>query len=226
MILEAPLSDAEIDELDAFLMSDATSDECMDIITLDGFLTALVIGPELVAPSVWLPLVWGETSEPVFESKEQAERIISLLLRRMNTISSMFGENSSGFEPLPYEREVRGTRLWLADDWCFGFMRAIDLSHEAWEPLFNDKTNLVLLVPILMLGTEQGLDQIDAAADSEAEYTATVEMLELSVEAIHAYWRLLVEKRAATQTSRKTARNDPCPCGSGRKFKKCCALPS
>ena len=97
---------------------------------------------------------------------------------------------------------------------------------SGWEPLFNDKTNLVLLVPILMLGTEQGLDQIDAAADSEAEYTATVKMLELSVEAIHAYWRLPVEKRAATQTSRKTARNDPCPCGSGRKFKKCCALPS
>jgi uncharacterized protein len=104
MILEAPLSDAEIDELDAFLISDATSDECMDIITLDGFLTALVVGPELVAPSVWLPVVWGDTSEPVFESNEQAERIISLLLRRMNAISGMFGENSSGFEPLPYER--------------------------------------------------------------------------------------------------------------------------
>jgi uncharacterized protein len=41
--LEPPLSEAEIDELDAFLTSEATSDECMDIFTLDGFLTALVI---------------------------------------------------------------------------------------------------------------------------------------------------------------------------------------
>jgi uncharacterized protein YecA (UPF0149 family) len=26
----------------------------------------------------------------------------------------------------------------------------------------------------------------------------------------------------AAQTAPKTGRNDPCPCGSGRKFKKCC----
>jgi uncharacterized protein len=115
----------------------------MDLVTLDGFLTALVIGPRLVAPSVWLPVVWGGTNEPVFESKDQAERIISLLLRRMNMISSMFGENSSGFEPLLYEREVKGSRFWLADDWCFGFIRAMELGHEAWDPLFDDKTNRV-----------------------------------------------------------------------------------
>jgi len=219
------LSDAEIGELDAFLMSEATSDECMDLVTLDGFLTALVVGPRLVAPSLWLPVVWGATSEPVFESKHQAERIISLLLRRMNMITSMFGENG-GFEPLIYEREVKGAPLWLADDWCFGFMRAMELDDGAWDPLFDDKTNRVLLVPILMLGTQEGLDQIDAAEDPASEYTAAVNMLHLSVESIYVYWRLPIEKRAATRASQKLARNDPCPCGSGRKFKKCCALAS
>jgi len=224
--LETPLSDAEIGELDAFLISEATSDECMDLVTLDGFLTALVVGPRLVAPSLWLPVVWGATSEPVFESKHQAERIISLLLRRMNMITSMFGENGGGFEPLIYEREVKGAPLWLADDWCFGFMRAMELDDGAWDPLFDDKTNRVLLVPILMLGTQEGLDQIDAAEDPASEYTAAVNMLHLSVESIYVYWRLPIEKRAATRASQKLARNDPCPCGSGRKFKKCCALAS
>jgi uncharacterized protein len=224
--LETPLSDAEIGELDAFLMSEATSDECMDLVTLDGFLTALVVGPRLVAPSVWLPVVWGGTSEPVFESRDQAEWIISLVLRRMNMISSMFGENSSGFEPLLYEREVKGTRFWLADDWCFGFIRAMELGHEAWDPLFDDETNRVLLVPILTLGTQEGLDQIDAAAEPASEYAAVVDMLHLSMESIHAYWRLPIEKLAATRASQKPARNGPCPCGSGRKFKKCCALAS
>ena len=36
-------------------MSDVAPDECMDIVVLDGFLTALAIGPELVRPEVWLP---------------------------------------------------------------------------------------------------------------------------------------------------------------------------
>ena len=71
MTLEPPLSEAEIDELDAFLTSEATSDECMDIFTLDGSLTALVIGPQTVAPSVWLPVVWGGASEPMFESSSR-----------------------------------------------------------------------------------------------------------------------------------------------------------
>jgi uncharacterized protein len=223
VILESPLSEAEIGELDAFLTSEAISDECMDIATLDGFLTALAIGPQLVAPSVWLPVVWGGTSEPIYESEEQAERIIGLMLRRMNTISGMFGENSAEFDPLLYERDVNGEQLWLVDDWCVGFLRAMELGAEAWDPLVDDKTNRLLLVPILTLGTQEGLDQIDMAADPESEYAAAVEMLYLSVEAIYIYWRLPVKNRIATQVWQKPGRNDPCPCGSGRKFKKCCA---
>ena len=43
--LNEPLSDREITELDDFLMSDATPEECMDIAALDGFSTSLAIGP-------------------------------------------------------------------------------------------------------------------------------------------------------------------------------------
>ncbi len=121
---------------------------------------------------------------------------------------------------------MEGETHWLADDWCFGFMRAIDLAGKAWEPLFDDETNRVLLMPILMLGTEEGLDQIDAAEDSEAEYEGALEMLELSVEAIDAYWRLRRKYGAVPSIAGEPGRNDPCPCGSGRKFKKCCASSS
>lgn len=223
MTLETPLSAAELGELEAFLMSGATPDECMDIVTLDGFLTGLIVGPELVPPSLWLPVVWGGTNEPVFESSQQAQRIIGLVLCRMNVISRMFEENSSGFEPLLYEREVEGETDWLADDWCIGFMRAIDLAGDAWGPLFDDESNRVLLLPILMLGTEEGLNQINAAADPAAAYEEALDMFEVSVEAIDSYWRLRRKQGAVAPVSRKPGRNDPCPCGSGRKFKKCCA---
>ncbi|MBP9915718.1 MAG: UPF0149 family protein, partial [Thiobacillaceae bacterium] len=58
---DTPLTDEELDELDQFLTSDATPEECMDIAMLDGFLTALVIGPNTILPSQWLPAIWGET---------------------------------------------------------------------------------------------------------------------------------------------------------------------
>ena len=48
-----------LQKLDAFLMSDAPGDEAMLLTTLDGFLTGLVVCPEMIMPSEWMPLVWG-----------------------------------------------------------------------------------------------------------------------------------------------------------------------
>ena len=57
MTLVAPLSDQEIDELEAFLESDATPHACMDISALDGFLTALALGPSVPLPSRWMTII-------------------------------------------------------------------------------------------------------------------------------------------------------------------------
>ena len=37
--------------------------------------------------------------------------------------------------------------------------------------------------------------------------------------------RALAGKPSAHRATPRIGRNDPCPCGSGRKFKKCCAAP-
>ncbi|MEO8676633.1 MAG: UPF0149 family protein, partial [Casimicrobiaceae bacterium] len=52
--LDEPLTDAELDELEVFLASDAVPQDCMDLEMLDGFLTAIVSGPEVIQPSEWL----------------------------------------------------------------------------------------------------------------------------------------------------------------------------
>jgi uncharacterized protein len=48
---------------------------------------------------------------------------------------------------------------------------------------------------------------------------------------LSALWRrqsleqqMPVARAKAIQVSPKTGRNDPCPCGSGRKYKKCCLV--
>ena len=58
--LDEPLSDAELDELEGFLASDAVPEDCMDLEMLDGFLAAIVSGPESIQPSEWLPQVWSD----------------------------------------------------------------------------------------------------------------------------------------------------------------------
>jgi uncharacterized protein len=201
-------------------MSDATPDDCMDIVTLDGFLTALAVGPELVPPSEWLPRIWGGREEPVFESSAQAERFMAILMRRFNDICRMLGENGTGFEPLLYAREVDGETVWIGEDWCGGFMEAVDLSVADWQPLFDAKPDCAW-------------EELEASADPDGECEAALEALGPSVEAIAAYWRLRWQTKttAAKGVNLRTralrpGRNDPCTCGSGRKFKKCCAASS
>src|SRR5215831_9670801 len=54
-----PLDYVDLEALDRFLMSDRSPPDSMMLSDLDGFLSGIAIGPELVLPSEWLPLVWG-----------------------------------------------------------------------------------------------------------------------------------------------------------------------
>ena len=68
-----------LEELDAFLMSDDAPDNCMMLSDLDGYLTAVAIGPELIMPSEWLPHVWGGASAE-FKSEDQARRVLGAIM--------------------------------------------------------------------------------------------------------------------------------------------------
>jgi uncharacterized protein YecA (UPF0149 family) len=57
---ELPLDEDELDELDDFLRSEAVGEDAMDVSMLDGFLTALAVGPTNLPPALWLPMIWGK----------------------------------------------------------------------------------------------------------------------------------------------------------------------
>ena len=75
---------ADLKQLEEFLLSDKTPDECMDISSLHGYLTALVIGPETVLPSKWMPDIWG--AEVIWDDMEEAQNIFGLVMSFYNTI--------------------------------------------------------------------------------------------------------------------------------------------
>jgi uncharacterized protein len=226
---EIPLDRVDLEALDRFLMSERSPPQSMMLSDLDGFLTGIAVGPELVLPSQWLPLVFGGDA-PEFADEAEAKAILGAIMGRYNEILCQVADDD--LQPL-FWADRNGTLI--AADWAEGFLQAIMLRADAWEALFKSKRDGALLVPILALcGDENGESLLGIPPDEEDRVMEeAAEFIPACVAAIDAYWR---EKRPRqismpltagppsqpVQTSSKIGRNDPCPCGSGKKFKKCC----
>lgn len=164
--LATPLSPAELDELDRFLLSDNLPDASMVLPELDGFLTAIVIGPEAVLPSVWLPKVWAEddADAPVFADMAQAQRVLALITRHMNGIAAAFQHDAATFKPV-FDRETLpgDSREYLDGEmWSHGFMTGIAIAGDAWLPLLREPTLAQTFQPLRLLGAGE-LDAADEA---------------------------------------------------------------
>ncbi|MEO7496563.1 MAG: UPF0149 family protein [Massilia sp.] len=225
MQYDQPLSEKEFNELDQFLLSDRSPDDAMTMDTLHGYLTAIAIGPETIMPSEWLLKVWGDEpdSEPTWKNPKEAERIIELIMRFMNEVLVTFEVAPKEFEPLFCEAEHEGESLIDAEAWCWGFWEGMELRPGSWDPIWESDL-APLMRPIYLLGA----DEIEEAELAEVDNPVKGHKLALEIEAnlpaIHKFWIPL--RKAAVETVKrdgpKVGRNDDCPCGSGKKYKKCC----
>jgi len=215
--------DSKLQALDEILCSDNVPETAMDASTLEGFLTALVIGPELISPSQYMPWIWDMyygKEKMVYDSMEQMQDTMSLFMEVWNDIAETFATNPSAFEPA-YFRSAE----WGAAEWCEGFLLGSRLFGEAWVTLWADNPKLV--TPLKRLGDDFGIEITKKEGDAEKWMNAVPD----AVVSIHAYWLEHRTNPAAGLTSmpvrreQKVGRNDPCPCGSGKKYKKCCGAP-
>jgi len=181
-------------ELGSVLESDALPLDAMDIGTLDGFLTAIVVGPELVPPSEWLPRVFGESRNPQFGSFEEAQRFTGLIMRFYNQIVLTFKERPDDFLPLLYDYEEGGKLKTSAEEWCIGFSLGVHLRTEAWEPLMGDPEFSELLSPIVAFSHPPAWEEVVAGGDGDQAREVLVAILPEAIKAIHQYWQLAREE--------------------------------
>ena len=145
------LTDDEIDWLSGFLASQQAPDTAMPFETLDGFLTALVIGPEMVMPSTYLPEIWGteDGSGPVWDSMEQLQYFMDLLSKHWNAIAARRSADA------PHRPQIDH----FGDDpqgkgWAQGFVAGMNLCGEAWDPLIENEDEGDVALQILALAME------------------------------------------------------------------------
>jgi uncharacterized protein len=233
MPLNTPLSDAELARLDDFLMSEDGPVNTMDVSMLDGYLAAVASGPNLVMPDQMLRWVWdtesGEES-PTFKDQTEASEVIGLLLRHYQTVNDAL--NDQIYEPLILERKHKRRIVPIIDGWCMGYVIGMEADLEAWQPLLDAKPELFKI--IRLCGTEDGWESLERKPLTDKRHDAAADSLADSARHIHAYWLDqrrqglnrgempgIMPSREPVRAPVKVGRNEPCPCGSGRKYKHC-----
>jgi uncharacterized protein len=230
------LTDTEIERLSARLLANQNPG-ALSLEGVDGLFCALIASPSLIAPSVYLPVILGGDpgESRVFSDKEDATEMLSLLVRYWNAISEDFRSE----EPihLAYIEEP-GTDNIVGRDWARGFLRGTRLAPEGWSRLFQDeKEGLAITIPLVA-------GEIDPQWPKEPlSSEKSDELLQwMFAGAARAFQYFESDRRAFAERKQlesvqeppeepyvrpepKIGRNEPCPCGSGKKFKHCCGAP-
>jgi uncharacterized protein len=234
--LKADLTDAELDELADLL--DATPEPLtpLDVLMLDGYLAGVLVQPRVVALEEWLPHVFDFEQRPLPESTDAAwlARCTALIQRRRDALNAGISEDGffdpviADVERLPPASEYDAVQSPVSRalmPWVAGFQWAQEC-FPALEESEDDAIGAALarlyrhLPPqddgdkelIAVLDREQPLADVDAGIEDLVH--ATVDLWDLTSKARFAVATI---KRDAP----KVGRNDPCPCGSGKKFKAC-----
>jgi uncharacterized protein len=216
--------DTYLEELDQLLLDQF--DDGMLLTQLDGFLAGILVSPDAILPGTWLRHVWaGEDGqgEPDVENMAEFQHLLGLVMRHYNEVIASLDQPGS-YEPV-FDVDTRNDDI-LWELWIDGFVQAMDLAPDGWRRLTaSDDAGCKAAL--------QGIAKLHAIANGNASVSRTKEdqwarkapdLIPIWVEMLHA-WRLENDpNRPASVRQGKVGRNDPCPCGSGKKYKKCCGL--
>jgi uncharacterized protein len=243
MTAHQDLTDAEFAELDDLLAATPEPLQPVDAVMLDGFLCGVIVQPVLLEAATWLPHVFDFDGQPLPDDVDPAwlARTTTLIQRRHAALNRAMAEDG-WFDPLilefddehPREAPPEGEVDPLADlpevsqavmPWVAGFQHAAlcfpDLAEMPDDAVMTALARLYRHLPV---ETDQEREVV-ATLDREHPLKTLDDAIEELVVTVADLYDLTGELRYKVETVRREApkvgRNDPCPCGSGKKYKQC-----
>jgi uncharacterized protein len=230
---------AQATRLTQFLSAPERPEGTMTYCELAGFLFAVACSPEMVQMSEWIPVIFNE-KEGSFESLEEAQEILPLIMGLYNHVNSGIAEDESALPPC----EIGAPAIMNLEpdaplsQWAHGFVVGHDWLKNVWDEYTPAEYDETLGEDLLIISFFASHDLAEAyrvefhKKDVTLETLADVVVVELP-RAMRSYARIgrILSKavlreptlvKATPVRSMKIGRNDPCPCGSGKKYKHCC----
>lgn len=226
------LDDAQLERLSELLDSRAVPFKGFNLEALDGYLSALAVSPETVPPEEWLPAVWGG-KPPRWADDAEAADVEGLLMAHWRMVEQRVrheGDVPDHLAPLLWLPEDPSAHeddaLDVGRDWAYGFFRGVELRETAWEAWLDEHDwidEIFGFLDRIASGEVMGEDpEVEATPLGYEERLGIIVELPAMLSDLHKHRIDALTPRTQLKREAKPDRNDPCPCGSGKKYKKCC----
>ena len=201
---------------------------------VQGFIFAMVGSPQPVPPNRWIKGIFGKNFK--FANEKQDKDIHRILFNMVDMTVRQI-EMSLDIIPAecraktPEDKEFEELKLWSK-----GYGEGNAILVNFWEEIFNHQnmkeleeswTTCTILLsvwaqPETLLESSRQEGGPDVNKMLSAVPSVARELSSLLVD-IDKRWKAVSEKpETVVNEGGKVGRNDPCPCGSGKKYKKCC----
>jgi uncharacterized protein len=181
-------------------------------------------------PSTWIMRLWSE-DHPIFDDEAQIKAALGALIRQYNAISTAIDRSVNRLE---VDGTITYRPLFLAGNeqptyesvrtWVRGFWKAMTLAPATWSSLAEDERTQILIRPFVGF-VDLESHAPDESANADAILGEDAVLIPRMILVLRKLARLRQAYAPAPRPGHRTkiGRNDPCPCGSGQKYKRCCA---
>ncbi len=228
-----PLDDDLLDRLEA-LLEDPALEEAMRLDEVQGYLCAALSGPTQIDPDDRLIDILG--NEEALDS--DAGREAAEIIRRFAEV--LEADLAAGNPPVlllyPKDESEDSASDYLP--WCQAYLAGVDQATDDWFEFLEDdrsedaeeQINYLdeRLFPLMVLtgeaeaaAKEHGEEWPEGDERAEIEQECEEDLPQAVVD-IYRFWLAKRGVDTIRNDEPKVGRNDPCPCGSGKKFKQCC----
>lgn len=178
-----------------------------------GLITAVIVGPEEIPTAEWMPQLENFHEQ---DGEDAALSMALLLFEHTQIVKSL--KSREGYKPFFWE-DSEGHLI--TKDWAYGFLAGVRLRREAWKPLEEGPgRTLFAMLAILLQNEEMDAKIIEVGEDPKELFGTAQDILP---DWLHSLYSIRKEPALGlSHRESKVGRNDPCPCGSGKKYKKCC----
>ena len=218
---------------------------------VDGFLTALAAAPRQPPPEEWLTVLCDDAfgrafADPIAyqEALASFQARLRVLLAQLDAEAMFDDPEGLRLDPLIAEYTDEDRRKLVQDEgmaeedaaiyqtgvwWAEGFFNAVGGLPEIWAIPEDEEAEAAFGVAFKQIEAlrttpdEPGWKEHLATHWPQGEPSRDDLIHEacMSVQDIRLFWVDFAPKTVTRRVEATPGRNDPCPCGSGKKYKKC-----